>query len=68
MGSLPEWNSRWQSKFALWPTRLDSGQQIFFKRYWVKETFMQNPYNGVKGYAVEEKMSMQERVLQKLGK
>jgi len=68
MGTLPKWNSKWRKKFALWPTKLDSGQRIFFKRYWVKETFMQNPYNGTKGYGVEERMSMQERLLKKLEK
>ena len=66
--NLPKWSSRWRRLFAWYPVKLDDGDVIFFKHYWVNETFMQNPYNGAKGYMVKTRISENDRVLNKLRK
>mgnify|MGYP001280430134 CR=1 FL=1 len=66
--TLPQWNSRWRKCFAWYPVKLDDGDIIFFKYYWVNESYMQNPYNGAKGYMIKTRISEDERVLHKLRK
>jgi|TARA_B100001094_G_scaffold292303_1_gene311305 hypothetical protein len=66
--NLPQWNSRWRKCFAWYPVKLDDGDMIFFKYYWVNESYMQNPYNGAKGYMIKTRISANDRVLNKLKK
>ena len=68
MNSLPKWNSRWKRRFAWYPVKLDNGDIILFKYYWVNETYMQNPYNGAKGFIVQTRISENDRVIYKLSK
>lgn len=68
MPSLPKWDSRWTRRFAYWPTQLDSDEWVWFKHYWVYETFTQNPYNGTKGYIVYERVSREDYVIRLLKK
>ena len=66
--NLPQWNSRWRKCFAWYPVKLDDGDMIFFKYYWVNESYMQNPYNGAKGYMIKTRISANDRVLNELKK
>ena len=66
--NLPQWNSRWKKCFAWYPVKLDDNEIVFFKHYWVHESFMQNPYNGAKGFMVKERISENDRLLYKLRK
>ena len=66
--NLPQWESRWRKYFAWYPVKLDDGDVIFLKNYWVNESYMQNPYNGAKGYMVKTRISENDRVLNKLRK
>ena len=64
--NLPEWQSRWRKVFAWYPTKLDNDDVVFFKYYWIKESYMQNPYNGAKGFTVISRISLDDRVVNKL--
>lgn len=66
--NLPQMNSRWRKCFAWYPVKLDSNEIVFFKYYWVYESYMQNPYNGAKGFIIQEKISENDKVLHNLRK
>tara|TARA_Y100001936_G_C15442973_1_gene345170 strand:+ start:79 stop:354 length:276 start_codon:yes stop_codon:yes gene_type:complete len=66
--NLPQWKTRWRRLFAWYPVKLDDGDIIFFKHYWVNESYMQNPYNNAKGYMIKTRMSESDRMLNKLRK
>ena len=48
--------------------KLDDGEVVFFKRYWVNESYMQNPYNGAKGFMIKQRISLHDRIVDRLSK
>ena len=66
--NLPQWESRWRKLFAWYPVKLDDGEVVFFKRYWVNESYMQNPYNGAKGFMIKQRISLHDRIVDRLSK
>lgn len=69
MPSIPKWTYRWTQQFAYWPTQLDSDEWVWFKHYWVYETFIQNPYNiDASVGLVYERISREDYVIRLLKK
>jgi len=66
--NLPQLRSRWKKAFAWYPTKLSDGTFVFLKHYWTNESYMQNPYNGAKGYVITEKVSSHDRIVNRLSK
>ncbi len=65
---LPQYHHKWDKKFAWWPTRLDCGTMIWFDHFFLMQTYMQNPYNGTKGYVVQKRISKEDYILRLLKK
>jgi hypothetical protein len=66
--NLPQRRSVWKRKFAWYPIKLSNSTFIFLKHYWTNEVYMQNPYNGAKGFVIQEKISEYDRVVNMLSK